>query len=138
VVGGQMLVAKVGGIDCAIPIAHVVETMRPLPIEPVAEAGTLGFIRGMSIVRGEAILVVDAAQLLGQVAREQARFVVIRAGERIVAMLVDAVIGVRSLDAAVFSELPPLVQAITRDNVTAIGALDRELFVVLDTGRILP
>ncbi len=133
-----MLVTRVGGIACAIPIAHVVETMRPLPIEPVTDAGQLAFVRGVSVVRGTAIPVIDTASLLGQDAREQARFVVVRAGARTVALLVDAVIDVRSFDSATFSELPPLVRAITHDNVQAIGALDRELFVVLDTGRIVP
>ena len=132
-----MLVTRVGGIACAIPITHVVETMRPLPIEPVTDS-QLAFVRGVSVVRGTAIPVIDTASLLGQEGREQARFVVVRAGARTVALLVDAVIDVRSFDSATFSELPPLVRAITHDNVQAIGALDRELFVVLDTGRIVP
>lgn len=133
-----MLVARVGGIACAIPIAHVVETMRPLPIEPLTDTKELPFVRGMAVVRGVAIPVIDTARLLGQEPRDEARFVVVRVGARTTALLVDAVVDVRSFDAATFSELPPLVQAITRDNVRAIGALDRELFVVLDTARLAP
>ena len=41
----------------ALPLEHVVETMRPLPVEPLGDAPR--FILGLSIVRGEPIPVVD-------------------------------------------------------------------------------
>jgi chemotaxis signal transduction protein len=41
----------VGGRFSGLPLEHVVEVMRPLPLEQVAEARE--FVRGMSIVRGK-------------------------------------------------------------------------------------
>ena len=52
-----VLVVMVGARACAIPLDHVAETMRPLPIEPVA--GTPGFVRGVSVIRGAPTPVVD-------------------------------------------------------------------------------
>jgi purine-binding chemotaxis protein CheW len=48
---------------CALPLAHVVETMRPLPIEPLG--GMPGFVQGIAIIRGAPVPVVDAGALLG-------------------------------------------------------------------------
>jgi purine-binding chemotaxis protein CheW len=125
-----MLVTRVGGIACALPIERVVETMRPLPIEPVR--GALPSVRGMAVIRGAPLPVIDVAALLGQAPREQARFVVVRTGTRHVALLVDAVIEVREL--AAVAELPPLVQG---EVAAAVGAIDRELLVVLDAARLV-
>src|SRR5688572_15607941 len=57
------LICRVSTRVCALPLDAVVETMRPLVVEPVA--GAPGFVSGLSIVRGEPIPVVDAARLLG-------------------------------------------------------------------------
>ena len=60
-----VLVVTVGARACAIPLQHVAETMRPLPIEPVA--GTPGFVRGVSVIRGAPTPVVDLRALLENV-----------------------------------------------------------------------
>ncbi|MDB4955005.1 MAG: chemotaxis protein CheW [Myxococcales bacterium] len=130
-----MLVTRVGSLVCAFPILHVIETMRPLPIEPVA--GVPDFVAGLAIVRGSPVPVVNAAVLLGGVATPGTRFVIVRTGDRRVALVVDAVLDVRTLEPSVLAALPPLVGGTNRDIVRAIGALDAELVVVLDAARIL-
>ncbi len=57
-----VLVVMVGARACAFPLHHVAETMRPLPIEPVA--GTPSFVRGVSVIRGMPTPVVDLKALL--------------------------------------------------------------------------
>ena len=52
-----VLIVMAGARACAIPLDYVAETMRPLPIEPVA--GTPGFVRGVSVIRGAPTPVVD-------------------------------------------------------------------------------
>jgi len=133
---GQVLLAKVGAIACAIPIARVIETMRPLPIEPVGDGP--GFVRGVAIIRGVPTIVVDTARLLGVAdGGAPTRFVTVRAGERALALTFDAVVAVRHLDAAVLGELPPLLQLVARDAVAAIATLDKGVLVVLETARAI-
>jgi purine-binding chemotaxis protein CheW len=66
------------------------------------------------------------------------RFVVVRAAERRVALAVDAVLDVRRIEADALTSLPPLLRSAQRELVSAIGALDNELLIVLDSARVLP
>jgi purine-binding chemotaxis protein CheW len=132
-----MLVCRVQGRLCALPVAHVVETMRPLPVEPLG--ATAPFVKGLSLIRGAPVPVVDAATLLGSEASSPAsRFVVIRAGDRRVALAVEAVVGIRDIPAASLQSLPPLLRASGAATVAEVGALDAELLVVLGASRLLP
>lgn len=132
------LIVTIGARICAIPLHHVVETMRPLPIEPVG--GTPGFVRGVSVIRGVPTPVVDLRALLENSASgaTYGRFVTLRSGERRVAIGVDGVVGLRSLDAAQLGELPPILRDVGTDLVEAIGARDAQLLVVLRAARIVP
>jgi purine-binding chemotaxis protein CheW len=73
----------------------------------------------------------------GTPAREPARLVTVRTGERLVACAVDDVLGVKAIARADLTELPPLCDA-TRAEVSLLGVLDAELVVVLNTGRLIP
>jgi purine-binding chemotaxis protein CheW len=131
------LLCRVGSRLCALGIEHVVETLRPLPIEPVAEMPP--FILGLSVIRGVPLPVVDAGRLLGTSDTVRAgRFVVLRLGERRAALAVDAVEGMRVLPSAALRELPALLGQASRDLVAAVGALDAELLLVLRSSRIVP
>ena len=157
---GESLLFRAGTHLCALPLAHVVETMRPLPIEPIA--GGPRFVRGLAIVRGAPVPVVDLACLLneGLSAREEARsseeggapaarFVVLRVAGRSVALVVDGVVGVRALSAEALRELPPLLREArdARDTgesasdvdasvIESVGTLDAELLLVLRSARL--
>lgn len=137
------LLLRVRGRLCALPLEHVVETMRPLPVRPVAD--TPPFVTGVSVIRGAAVPVVDVARLLNPSAdprdstpRGAARFVTVRTADRTVALDVDAVVGVRRLPAGALGELPPLLRDAGSDAVAAIGTLDAELILVLRAARLLP
>jgi purine-binding chemotaxis protein CheW len=126
----------VGGRFSGLPLEHVVEVMRPLPLERVAE--TREFVRGMSIIRGEPVAVVDARRLLGGGEPEfGGRLVALRVGARRVALHVDEVLGVRVIAQQMLSEVPPLLGEASATR-TAIGALDGRLLELLDAARLLP
>lgn len=132
-----VLLCQVGSLVCGLPLQHVSETMRPLPVE--ALAGTAPFIDGIAIIRGGPVPVVDLARLLGNGTTEpRARLVLVRVGERNAALSVGAVIGVRSLESAMVSELPPLLAGASSEVITAIGSLDARLLLVLETSKVLP
>ncbi len=130
------LICRTGATLCGLPVGLVIETMRPLPVEPLA--GMPSFVRGLSVIRGIPTAVVDAGALLAT--RENAgatRFVTLRAGGRQVALAFEAVLGVRSLSGASFEDLPPLLRDAGAELVSAIGTLDAELLIVLRSARIL-
>jgi len=129
---------------CAMPLAHVLETMRPLPVE--AMSGGPPCVRGLAIIRGTPVPVIDVAELLreervrGEAPSPEpsARFVTVKVAGRTIAIAVDAVVGVRSLALDSFGELPPLLRDAETDLVGSIGALDAELLLVLRSARLLP
>jgi purine-binding chemotaxis protein CheW len=133
---GLSLLCRVQTKLCALPLECVLETMRPLPVEPLS--GAPQFVPGLAMIRGEPVPVVDAARLLGAEGARPARFVSVRAGERRVALAVDSVLGVRSIPAGSLRELPPLLRDASAEFVSAIGMLDAELLLILQSTRLVP
>ena len=134
----SLLVCRVGSRLCGLPLAHVVETMRPLPIEPLAHLPS--FVDGLSLIRGRPIPVLDARRLLGADGEPgvRTRFVTLELAQGSAALAVDAVLGVRSVDVAELAQLPGLLRDAQNDLVAALGTLDHELLVVLERSRLLP
>jgi purine-binding chemotaxis protein CheW len=87
---------RVGGRLLALPVEHVIETMRPLPIEP-GEPDAPACVLGVARVRGERLRVVDAARLFALPAVAATRFVIVRAGDTRLALQVDSVLDIRDL-----------------------------------------
>jgi purine-binding chemotaxis protein CheW len=125
----RSLVVRVQSRVCAVPLIHVLETMRPLPVESIA--GLPSFVRGVSIIRGVLTPVVDLGAILGTPGEGAERFVTLRLGERQVALSVDEVLGVRELDASKIQELPPLLQGVSQDVIETLGTLDEGFLTVL-------
>ena len=132
----RTLVVGVKGRLCAVPLAHVMEIMRPLPFEPISDVPS--FVQGISIIRGIPTPVVDLGALLGTPNGAAERFVTLRLGERQVALSVDSVLGVRELDVSKIRELPPLLRGAAKDVIEAMGTLDEQILVVLHAGWELP
>ena len=133
-----VLVVMLGARACAFPLQHVAETMRPLPIEPIA--GTPGFVRGVSVIRGLPTPVVDLKALLenSDNSPSYGRFVTLKYDTRRVVTGVDGVVGLRNLDSAQLAELPPLLRDVTADLIESFGTLDAQLLLVLHAARIVP
>ncbi len=133
----EHLVCRVRTRLCAIPISQVIEIARPRPVEPLPDAPH--FVSGLALIRGSATPVVDARLLLSEEPVETAtRIVTVRAGERVVAVAVDEVLGVRILPSDALSDSPPLAEQALSGAISAIARLDRELLVVLESSRLVP
>lgn len=131
------LLVRAGRTLCALPLGYVIETMRPLPIEPLC--GLPSFVRGVSVIRGVPTPVVDLAMLCGLGDGDNVtRFVTVRLGERCVAVAVGAVFGVRMLERSQWSELQPLLAHAGQDVVDALGTLDAQLLLVLKSTWSVP
>lgn len=129
------LLCRVRDVFCALPLEHVEETMRPLPVEPIA--GVPSFVQGLAVVRGVPTPVVDAASLLSGDPSHPTRFVTVKTGTRRIVLAVDAVLGVIEIPPGSVDALPPLFQGAGLDAIAALGALDAELLLVLRSTRLV-
>jgi purine-binding chemotaxis protein CheW len=134
--GQRALLCRVGDLLCALPLDFVEETMRPMAVEAIA--GAPAFVRGLAVVRGVPIPVVDAATLLTGVASHPTRFVTVKTGGRRVALAVDAVVGVVEIPPGSLDILPLMFQSASRAVISAIGTLDADLLLVLEGTRLIP
>ena len=106
---------------------------------PIESLTSPSFVQGLSIIRGVPTPVVDAGALLGATdAPRSTRLVVLRLDARRVALAVEDVLGVRTIPAASLAELPPLLRDAAREVVSALGALDAELLIVLHASYLVP
>jgi purine-binding chemotaxis protein CheW len=131
------LICRCGACFCALPLASVVETMRPLPCEPLAAMPP--FLLGVSVIRGAPVPVVDAARLLGSTTPALVRRVVtLKVGERRVGLAVESVIGVRDILATALDDVAPLLREAGEETISAISTLDAQLLLVLQGARLVP
>ena len=133
----KALIVRLKGCVCAVPLTHVIETMRPLPVEAIS--GVPSFVLGLSIIRGIPTPVVDLGAILGTPGESVERFVTVRVGDKQMALSVNAVLGVRDLDRIMtVRDLPPLLQRASQEVVETIGTLDEQVLMVLRAGWELP
>jgi purine-binding chemotaxis protein CheW len=133
---GLSLLCRVGHLLCALPLEWVEEAMRPLPVEVIA--GVPAYVRGLAVIRGTPIPVVDAASFLTGSASHPTRFVTVKTGRWRIALAVDAVVGVVEIPRASLEALPFLFQDASLDAISAIGMLDGDLLLVLHSARLIP
>ena len=140
----RFLLCRIGSIFGALALRDVREIMRRLPIE--ALAGMPPFVLGLAVIRGSPTPVIDAARLLGPSAAPflpntspaSGRFVSLKLGERTAALAVDTVLVVGSMSAGTLADMPPLLGETATELVSAIGALDSKLLIVLKAARLVP
>lgn len=132
----RVLLVGVGASTCGLPLTHVIETMRPLPIERIA--GAPPYVCGVSIVRGVLTPVVDLGMVLGMPADAGGRFVTLRLDDKQVALSVSSVLGVRQIDGHKMEEMPPLLQDATKETIESIATLDMRMLLVLRESWKLP
>jgi purine-binding chemotaxis protein CheW len=133
---GRALLVQAGGLSCALPLACVVETMRAQPLSPVRSAPD--YVRGMSVIRGQCVPIVDVALLLGRRARRpEFRLVVVRGKAGPVGLSVDHVLGVRALSGEQGAAPAGLLQSLLEQHVISLRALDSELLVVLSSAALV-
>jgi len=133
----KALVVGLKSCLCAVPLTHVIETMRPLPVEHIA--GVPSFVQGISIIRGIPTPVIDLEAVVGTPSERVERFVTLRVADKQVALSVNAVLGVRDLGGVMMMrELPPLLQRASNEVIETIGTLDKQVLMVLREGWELP
>ncbi|AEV86023.1 chemotaxis protein CheW [Actinoplanes sp. SE50] len=134
--GTIALVFQAGPLFCALPLAEVIETMRPLPTRPLA--GTPSYVRGLTILRGEPAPVIDMTRLLTGVSSGIDRYVAVHAGRGPVACATGPVLGVRTVHAVPPEGPSTLFTGASRSLVAAVGTVGTEPLLVLRSIRTVP
>ena len=129
------LICRIGTSPCALPLAGVVETLRPLPTD--ALSGAPAFVAGLAIIRGAPVPVISGHYLLAGGTGSIGRWIVLRAGAHHVALGVDEVVGIHPLRRSDISAMPPLMRQ-SSAIVADMAALDGDLLLVLDASRVIP
>jgi purine-binding chemotaxis protein CheW len=130
------LLCRAGPHLCALPLEQVIEVMRPLPTEPLADSPP--FVRGVAVIRGGPVPVIDLARLLGQAKSAPARLITVRTGGRVLALAVGEVLGLKRDEETGSKNMVPLMREAAKESVSAIGTLDSEALLFLTTLRLLP
>lgn len=128
------MIVRLGAVRAAIPLGSVVETLRPLPLQPLPDAPS--GVEGFSLVRGAPVPVLGLARWVeSDLTGAASRWVILRVPSGAVALAVHGVDGVVSLPSGSLSPLPPLM---SDDRYEALARLDGQLVLVLRTARIVP
>jgi purine-binding chemotaxis protein CheW len=132
----HVLVVRTADRVCALPLAIVDEIMRPLPTDPLPDVPR--FVRGLAVIRGNPVPVLDLGRLLGEPADSRAsRFVLLSLNGRRVAMAVEEVPGLRSLGRSLLS-LSRILDEANPASVAGVSVSDQNLLFVLEVARIIP
>jgi purine-binding chemotaxis protein CheW len=132
------LLVRVPSALCAFPLAEVIETMRPLTVQPLANMPD--FIRGVARIRGAAVPVIQLTALFQEddLCDLPTRFVTLRVGQRCVAIAVQSVVGIADMSDHVFDNLSPLLKTARTESIQTLGTLDSEFLIMLNTARLVP
>jgi purine-binding chemotaxis protein CheW len=134
----RLLVVDASGLRAGIPLPHVREIMRPLPIADLA--GAPPFVLGLAVIRGAPVPVVDLGAVLGRAAPRDTlgRFASLVVDGRALALAVSAVMGIVELEPNAASEMPPLLSRAASEVVDELALSDAALLLVLRSARLVP
>jgi purine-binding chemotaxis protein CheW len=130
------LVFRAGALLCALRLDEVIETMRPLPVQPLA--GTPAFVRGISIVRGVPTPVIDVARLLGGADAPVVRFITVGTERGSIAFATGPILGLRPTVTGTDRHHTRLLGVVPARLVAAIGTVDNEPLIQLQSMRMVP
>lgn len=137
--GAASLVFRAGTLLCALRLDEVVETLRPLATRPLA--GAPPWVRGIAIMRGVPVPVIDVARLLTGEPAGIGRFVAVRTERGPVALATGDVLGIRAVAAsgAATGHAALLTGGGAASRLVAgVGMIDTEPLMLLQSLRVVP
>ena len=136
--GRQFAVFTLGDLEYAIDILSIRQIVRPQAIRRVPRAPT--FVHGVIDLRGQIIPVLDLGRRFGLETDEgsrAAKLIIVQCQERLLALLVDRVLGVHRVGP---EDLHPTPQWITGPEAAVFSGLcrrDGHLVLILDLSALL-
>lgn len=132
----QYCTFRLGGHLFGVPVGTVQEVLRQQELTKVPLSSPQ--VSGLINLRGQIVVTVDLRRRMGLPERAgatPATNVVVRTGEGATSLLVDEIGDVLEPDLDRFEAPPATVPARIRDLVVAVGKLDHDLMLVLDTEK---
>lgn len=120
-----------------LPLDDVVEVLNHQPMTPVPLAPPA--VAGLMNLRGEVVTAIDLRNRLGLNACDPGRRpmnVVVRKGENVVSLLVDAIGDVVSVNDEDFEEPPDTLDGAAREMIRGAHKLEDRLLLELDTAIV--
>jgi purine-binding chemotaxis protein CheW len=134
----QVVIFRVGGQEFAFNVFHVQRILRYE--KPAALPKAPAFLEGVLQVQGQVVPVVDLRrrfELKDAPLREETRTMVLEADGVVVGVVVDAVLEVLRVSAAVVTAPPAVVRGLAADYIQGIITLGARTVILLQTGRLL-
>lgn len=134
----RFVLFRLGQQDFAVPLEHVLEISRPLPITPVPN--TPDWLLGVANVRGDIISMVDLTTFFGLGSPEQSsrgRLIVARAADLVVGLIVAEVAGIRPVPRAATTLPSALLEGRVATYLQGVAPLGERLISLLDLERLL-
>ncbi|MFI5279868.1 MAG: chemotaxis protein CheW [Gemmatimonadales bacterium] len=134
----QVVIFRVGGQEFAFNVFHVQRILRYE--KPAALPKAPGFLEGVLQVQGQIVPVVDLRrrfELKDAPLKEETRTMVLEADGVVVGVIVDAVLEVLRVSAAVVTAPPAVVRGLAADYIQGIITLGTRTVILLQTGRLL-
>jgi purine-binding chemotaxis protein CheW len=134
----QVVIFRVGGQEFAFNVFHVQRILRYE--KPAALPKAPAFLEGVLQVQGQVVPVVDLRrrfELKDAPQREETRTMVLEADGVVVGVVVDAVLEVLRVSAAVVTAPPAVVKGLAADYIQGIITLGARTVILLQTGRLL-
>jgi purine-binding chemotaxis protein CheW len=134
----QIVIFRVGGQEFAFNVFHVQRILRYE--KPAALPKAPAFLEGVLQVQGQVVPVVDLRrrfELRDAPLKEETRTMVLEADGVVVGVIVDAVLEVLRVSAAVVTAPPAVVKGLAADYIQGIITLGTRTVILLQTGRLL-
>ncbi len=134
----ELIAFRLNGLLLGIDILHVKEINCQLQHTPVPCA--VGDVCGVINLRGEVLTVIDLGRLLGlsPVAHQgPARYVIVASEKERIALLVDAIEDVVTLDRVELKPVPANFRSVRKEALQGVYPLANELLIVLDVDGAL-
>jgi purine-binding chemotaxis protein CheW len=134
----EFLAFKLGAEEYGIDILRVQE-IRSYE-EPIRVANAPDFIKGVVILRGVIVPIVDMRLKFNLDSANYDSFtvvIVLNIGKRVMGMVVDAVSDVITLTPEQLRPVPEFNSAIASDHLLAIGAVDNRMLILVDIEKLM-
>lgn len=131
-----MCTFRLGDGIYGLPLDHVLEVLTWQPMTPVPLAPST--VAGLLNLRGQVVTAIDLRRRLAlddRAADETSMNVVVRNGDNVVSLLVDAIGDVVDVTDVDFEEPPDTLEGAARELIRGAYKLERGLLLVLNTER---
>ena len=134
----QLVIFKVGQEVFGVDIVAVEGIVKIQELTRIPQAPA--YMEGITNLRGSVLPVIDLARRLGmpdQGRTQEARIMVVFAGEVKLGMIVSAVLEVLTIESSIIEPPPPMASTVNTEYIVGIVNIEKRLIILLDLVKVL-